>query len=179
MPKPMNCPMIAELLPRLLTYEPVSGHLTWIRRDGETKGDKIFNTKRAGTRAGATANNDRYRRIGINISGRKYLMLEHRIAWLLHYGAWPTNDVDHVNHDGHDNRIDNLRDVDKKNNSRNMKLSSRNKSGFTGVFWCEPMKSWRASYCRVMVGYYASREAAAAAVKSARASAGFHGNHGQ
>src|SRR5678815_1371348 len=37
------------------------------------------------------------------------LHLVHRVAWALHYGAWPAVEIDHINLDKGDNRIANLR----------------------------------------------------------------------
>lgn len=49
--------------------------------------------------------------------GRSYKA--HRIAWLLHYGKWPLNLIDHINGDRRGNRIVNLRDVMHAENQRN------------------------------------------------------------
>lgn len=43
----------------------------------------------------------------------------HRVAWLLHYGHWPSRQIDHINGDRSDNRIINLRDVTPFANARN------------------------------------------------------------
>lgn len=58
----------------------------------------------------------------------------HRLAWLLHYGTWPDAEVDHINGDPADNRIENLRCVDVYGNSQNRRKPQRNnKTGFLGV----------------------------------------------
>lgn len=46
----------------------------------------------------------------------------HRICWFLYYGAWPENDIDHINGEKTDNRIKNLRDVTRSENLRNGKV---------------------------------------------------------
>jgi len=43
------------------------------------------------------------------IRGRNYHVS--RIAWLLHTGEWPKHQIDHINRNPSDNRIENLRDV--------------------------------------------------------------------
>lgn len=54
----------------------------------------------------------------------------HRVAWALHYGAWPTQVIDHINGVRDDNRISNLRDVSQAVNCRNVQGARRdNKSG--------------------------------------------------
>jgi HNH endonuclease len=43
----------------------------------------------------------------------------HRLAWFLHYREWPKYQIDHINGIRDDNRIDNLRDVERKFNANN------------------------------------------------------------
>lgn len=58
----------------------------------------------------------------------------HRIVWLMHTGSWPTCEIDHINGVRHDNRIENLRDVDRTFNAENRrKASIKSKVGLLGV----------------------------------------------
>src|SRR5690606_354932 len=59
----------------------------------------------------------------------------HRIVWALYHGKdIPSGmDIDHINGDGRDNRIENLRVVPRVLNLRNQKKSRRNKTGVPGV----------------------------------------------
>jgi HNH endonuclease len=65
----------------------------------------------------------------------------HRVAWVIYYGTYPKNDVDHINGIRHDNRIENLRDVKRSTNMMNSKMYSRNTSGKSGVSRSENV--WR------------------------------------
>jgi len=56
--------------------------------------------------------------------------------------------VDHINRNPLDNRRENLRIVTKQENSMNLSMSKRNKSGITGVCWHKGSGKWvaRISY---------------------------------
>jgi len=57
-----------------------------------------------------------------------------RLAWLITYGKWPVNEIDHVDGNQQNNRIANLRDVPHRINMQNRKKATRhNKCGFLGV----------------------------------------------
>ena len=67
----------------------------------------------------------------IQIDGKRYL--GHRLAWLLHYGEEPPAQIDHINRDRSDNRIENLRDGGDSVNQMNRSCSAKNETGVTGV----------------------------------------------
>lgn len=58
----------------------------------------------------------------------------HRAVWMIHNGEIPTGmQIDHINGDRSDNRIENLRIVSHKENHKNLKRYNRKKPGVTGV----------------------------------------------
>ena len=131
MPKPIPLPPQDELL-RLLNYNPKNGELRWkIKRTGGTKaGDLAGYISRMGYRV-------------IKIGGN--LRMAHRIAWAITYGDAPTNlQIDHINCDRSDNRLVNLRLCNGNENCSNRTASSRNQSGFKGVYWWKARQAWRA-----------------------------------
>lgn len=58
--------------------------------------------------------------------------------------------VDHINGNGLDNRRSNLRCCTQADNTKNQKLRSTNKTGYTGVQWVESRGRW---YVYIMVSY--------------------------
>lgn len=110
------------------------------------------------------------------------LIMVHRLIWVLHHGQWPKFEIDHINGDHTDNRIENLRDVPKSINMRNQKRRSDNTSGMPGVCWCAERRKWRVNIGttarRVYVGQFARQEDAIAARKAAQAQYGFTARHG-
>src|SRR3990167_1244125 len=119
-----------EQIAAVLDYSPMTGVFIWRVSQGRAP---------AGTKAGVVKNNG-YRRI----TWRRRFFYEHRLAWLLTYGAWPTGHIDHINGDRADNRIANLRDVSQSQNVANSLLSAANKSGIKGVYWDRERKKWAA-----------------------------------
>ncbi|KAB0988745.1 HNH endonuclease [Cronobacter sakazakii] len=84
------------------------------------------------------ANGYRY----IKLNGVHYL--EHRMVWLFTHGRLPKGEIDHINGDKQDNRIENLRECTRSQNEINKGLSSTNTSGCKGVSWHAQSKKWRA-----------------------------------
>jgi len=137
---------------------------------------------RVGASKGATAGHKRDSGY-IVIRVLNTLYKAHRLAVLYMTGAWPKEQVDHINHIRDDNRWVNLREVSGRENSRNQIMSKFNKSGFTGVFFCAKNKRWQANV-RVennkskFLGYFDSFEDAVLARKAANIKYGYHANHG-
>ncbi len=111
-----------DIVKSLLIYNPDTGVFT--RR--VTSGCKV---------AGSTEN--RVKRCGSN----EYIVINvlnkarkaHRLAWLYVYGKYPESCIDHINGDGTDNRLCNLREADHTRNNRNRHKQRNNTSGVVGV----------------------------------------------
>ena len=79
--------------------------------------------------------------------------------------------VDHINRDPLDNRRENLRIVTQQENTMNMSMSKRNKSGVPGVSWNKRDNKWLATitskYKLIYLGCFDNLEGAAKARKDA------------
>ena len=83
------------------------------------------------------------------VSKRGYIQLTyeettyvvHRLIWMWVYGEEPEQ-IDHINGDRQDNRLENLRNVDPLTNQRNRTKNKNNSSGFNGVCWDKESWQW-------------------------------------
>lgn len=114
-------------LKEYLHYSPDTGIFIWVKKTCK----KVIIGKKAGT-----LNSKGYIVISIN----RKLYKAHRLAHLYMTGEWPEDQIDHVNHIRDDNRWFNLEDATNQSNQKNRSLDARNKSGVTGVYWCEKDK---------------------------------------
>lgn len=65
----------------------------------------------------------------------------HRLIFMLHHGYLPP-EIDHINGDRQDNRIENLRPANRSENQCNRFALSSNTSGYPGVSWHKKSKAW-------------------------------------
>jgi len=166
-----------EELKKLFYYDTDTGGFIWnVSRSSQCKiGDEAGYIQRN------KSTGKSYRTILVN--GKTYLA--HRLVFLYITGAFPDDQVDHINGDGCDNRWINLRCVSNTENRRNIKLFHNNKSGVCGVIYCLNKYHndvWY-SYIRINkilinLGYFKSLFDAVCARKNAELKYGFHRNHG-
>jgi hypothetical protein len=77
--------------------------------------------------------------IGLWVNGTSQLM--HRMVFLYHHGYVPKY-IDHIDNDGTNNRIENLREATHSQNLFNTKRRKTNKSGVKNVIWCKSSNKW-------------------------------------
>ena len=179
-----------ELLNKIISYNAETGTLLWKEMSIETgaalgkntRGIIIFNSKVAHT-AISNITNQGYVRLSIRIKGNKHEYRAHRVAWALHYGEWPVGDMDHINGDRADNRIENIRLVSISDNQRNLCMPKNNTSGQMGVHYDKRIKKWIARISdknkKVQLGSYVLLEDAIKVRKKAEKDYGYHENHGR
>lgn len=175
----------ANYLRECMSYCPATGQMTWkVRPDCHfVSGQKtaahqasIWNAKYAGKPAFTSVGSHGY--ATSILSGKR--LSAHRVAWTIHYGHPPRGEIDHINGDKLDNRIVNLRDVSRAENSKNLFVKSGDSRG---VYWYSPASRWVAkihSEGRMHhLGYFLDRSEAVAARRAAEVHFGFHENHGR
>ena len=89
---------------------------------------------------------DGYRQLKIDYK----VYLAHHVSWAWHRGEWSEHQLDHINRDKDDNRIENLRIStmeglsDHQANHQNLGICKNNTSGYTGVSWDKSRQKWSA-----------------------------------
>lgn len=124
--------LTAERLREVLEYKPETGE--FIRR---TKTGKKGNV---GSAVGWKIADGRWM---ISVDGIK--MRRSVAAWLYVNGAIPKNDIDHVNRDPSDDRLQNLREATRQQNMANKTIHKNNSCGFKGVHLHKQTGKWRAT----------------------------------
>ncbi|AFM76575.1 HNH endonuclease [Enterobacteria phage vB_EcoS_Rogue1] len=112
----------------------------------------------------------------------KHTMVHH-IVWIMHGNEIPKGmEVDHLDHDRRNNRIENLRLVDRGVNMRNKSTYRNSKTGHHGVTIRPDSGKYRAKITInkkvINLGTFDSIDDAISARKDAEVKYGFHANHG-
>ena len=145
-----------ERVRELFDYNPTEGVLVWrVRRRGSFA--------RPGVIAGSIG---RYIRVAVDC--RQYPA--HSVIWLWHHGVYP-DEIDHINQNKHDNRLENLRVCSRSQNTGNVGLRSTNVTGYKGIWFAKHAGRWRAAIkidgCSIHIGYFDTPESAALAYNRA------------
>jgi hypothetical protein len=164
-----------------------TGTLTWKARPlhhfMSAKSQKIHHTKYAGKKVGAISVQG-YRVVRVTWDGKRQPeWKQHRIVWAMHYGQWPTKNIDHIDGNRANNAIKNLREATHQENSRNLRMPKNNTSGHIGVNFHKQSGKWMA-YIKangkwVYLKTHANIEDAIAARQAAEIKYGYHKNHGR
>ena len=158
-----------QRLKELVEYNPNTGLFTRIKRGIGIKQGIIINTPNVTTGY-----------LDMQLDARHYS--QHRIAWFYIHNEWPI-EIDHINGIRTDNRLINLRNVDRFTNAKNHKIRECSKSGIVGVHFCNRYGKWIAQINvnkkHHYIGSFVFKQDAINARKQAEIKYNFHPNHGR
>lgn len=141
-----------------LNYDSATGHFTWKPGCQRGRGER-------GRIAGTPTGRANY--IAIRING--VMVMAHHLAWFFVHKKWNEGQLDHIDLDGMNNRIDNLRPATNSQNLANRRRQKNNTSGIKGV--SKHRGKWAANISvngkSVYLGVYESIEDATAAYRKA------------
>lgn len=153
-----------ELVREWLSYDPRTGIFLW--RKESRKCRPVF-----GKVAGSIVGKNGYRLIkfrGFSLIGA------HRLAWIYAYGSIADGlEIDHIDGNPSNNAISNLRLATSRQQKRNKRVQSNNRSGLKGAYYhaCHKGKKWRSQIGlgnrMVFLGYFHTAEEAHAAYGAA------------
>lgn len=110
-------------------YNPVTGLLAAKSCRGKIKTGQVLGTD--------TWNG--YLKVGFKYTEYKV----HQIVWLLCTGIFPDKHIDHINGNGKDNRICNLRLATVSQNLANRSHTKRSTTKIKGVYWDKARGKWK------------------------------------
>lgn len=142
---------------------------------------RSWNSRFSGKVAGFAKESRGKHYVVVKIMGDRFFA--HRIAFIHHVGSISEElEVDHIDGNGLNNSISNLRIVTKGENARNQKRYNNNESGTVGVSYSSLKSKWVAqigySGRVIHLGYFNKKEYAIEARKLAEIKYGYHKNHG-
>lgn len=170
--------LTAEFVRSIFDYNPETGIFLWKHRFEICKCVINWNKKHAGREAGRTTRSG-YREVNIN---NNFYMV-HRLIWLHATGEWPKNEIDHINVNKLDNRLINLREATRTQNTYNRIIKKGNNTGFRGVRFRDDVKKKQFAVCigfkgrTINLGYYKTAEEAHEVYKKAVKK--YHGEFGR
>lgn len=100
-----------------------------IRASWAVKGDvlvwarKAAGGKKVGDPVGFSLRKSGHRNVFLRHEGKSYGYVYARVVWFLHHGTMPDGEIDHINCDPTDDRIENLRVVTREQNLWNTERS--------------------------------------------------------
>lgn len=145
-----------EFLHSVFSYE--DGNIVW-------KVDRLANKckgKVAGTK-------DNFGHLNVTLGGIVFKV--HRLVWIMHNGGPCEHDIDHINRNPSDNRIENLRKTNDISNQQNRNYRKKSRCGFRGVYFRKKYSTYQASITvnreRIYLGCYRTAIEASIAYETA------------
>ncbi len=127
-----------EQIKKALDYNPQTGIFTWKQR-GDVPPE--WNARWAGKKTGS-------QKKGHYLIRLNYVHYHaHHLAWVYMTGKSPSEEIDHRDTDGLNNKWENLREATPTQNRCNRGTQKNNKSGYKGVSWHKKAQKWVVYIC--------------------------------
>lgn len=139
----------ASEIRKIVGYDPATGRLWWLPRTPDMfaagyntpeQNCAAWNTRRAHKDA-FTTQCPRGVKYG-QLMGK--MVKAHRVAWAVAHGHWPELEVDHIDQDPSNNKLENLRLATRAQNGYNRAVRQDSGSGIKGVRWKPCKRKWQA-----------------------------------
>ena len=121
----------------LSSWKLNDGIIVWNRnaKGGKKIGDAVgFSTRKSG-----------HKNIFLTIDKKFKGFVYARVVWLLHYGEWPNKEIDHIDCNPQNDKIENLRLATRFQNCHNTRFG-RTKKAFKGTFQDKRNGKW---HCQI------------------------------
>lgn len=113
-------------------YDPITGVIIRLNRQGNYQAGTVCDSKLG-------------KYLKVTLDGVAYL--QHRVAWYLHNNEQPPQVIDHIDKDGTNNCIANLRAATTSTNQMNIDVHTRSKTGIKGIMPIRNGTLFRAEVC--------------------------------
>ncbi len=121
----------------LSSWKLVDGVIVWSRpaNGGKKIGDPVgFSTRKSG-----------HKNIYLFVDGKLRGFVYARVVWLLHYGEWPSQEIDHIDCNSQNDKIENLRIATRFENCQNTRYG-RTQRPFKGTYQDKKTGKW---HCQI------------------------------
>lgn len=175
-----------EYLKECFTYDPETGLLYWKERPLKHFINCKFPVRECKRWNGRYSHKQALG--SVHPKGYKHGVLQnktvkaHRVIYKLIHGVDP-EEIDHIDGNSSNNRIENLRSVSHAENMKNQKTPITNSTGHIGISFYKASGKWMASIGdsgeSIFLGYFDNIENAITARRNKEIELEFHNNHGR
>jgi hypothetical protein len=130
-----------------ITYEQTQAILSsWSLDDGIILWNRKANRgKKIGDAVGFSTRKSGHKNVFLTIDGKLKGFVYARVVWLLHYGEWPNDEIDHIDCNSQNDKVENLRIATRFENCQNTRFGRTQKT-FKGTYQDKRDGKW---HCQV------------------------------
>jgi hypothetical protein len=147
---------LEEFLLENLRYDKKSSNLFWKKQSNRGMYRNL--TKPLGR-----LSTSGYKVFSFKFKKKSITLSVHRVIWFLNHGVWPVEEIDHIDNNKVNNKIDNLREVSSSENKHAREARADNQLKVKGVYFHPRDKRFYAYCKKKYLGCFKSLEEAQAA----------------